>query len=243
MLNNPSFHIDPRGLQESSPYDPLSPPAGTSEANYENALRQMGLGDRFLRLSRTIRGRAQLGLEALCGCASLTCSQAECMAESAEIANAYVDAYYKERSWSIPRIVVRDDYRAGRLCYQWQTITFNAVKSIVRKGKCFEIDRVGSVTANGTSTTLQHNWIAISAEKQGDNGQETRRAPIGKCTAYLDPWWAASPAVYNYTGAGYERGHWSHNFLGYGNDTGTPAGMSGYYYPPSGLPQLKDYQW
>ena len=146
------------------------------------------------------------------------------MAEAREIAEAYVRAFHRRRTWRFPRLwFVRNDYRSGWMCYQWQTITYNELEPVVSGGKCFDIERVGLITGGytrhychrsnpfgfvgGTVGTIdccsvriprqvQHNWVAISAVKN-ETASIVDDVPYGSCTVYLDPWLANGPGVFS----------------------------------------------
>jgi hypothetical protein len=78
------------------------------------------------------------------------------------------------------------------MCYQWQAITYDALKDLINNSKCFSEARVGYV---GGSGTLYHNWVAITVGGKGQGGTGTSTA--GPCTAWADPWTGGGwPAIY-----------------------------------------------
>ncbi len=228
VSNAPLTHTDPSGLQQ-----------GSATGNFQDLL---GLDERTSSLLRTRQGQVQLALETLCNSGCSGCSKSECMDEAKAVSAAYVDMFHKTETRSFPRFGFRDDHRRGWMCYQWQTHTFNALEPIVKKGKCFDIRRVGLVAGTGDKTSLEHNWVAISSIKKVR--KVTDRTAAGKCTVYLDPWMGNGPEAYCNTGVGYEKGHPRHNFLGeepLGEDPSKPEGMGGYYTPAGGQPCWKEY--
>ena len=216
VFGNPLAFSDPSGLQEGK--------------EIENALALLGVDDRTIKLMKTSQGRTQLALETLCHSKCLKCSESECLAEAKVISAAYEKMFYDKETTSFPRFGIRDDYRRGWMCYQWQSHTYYALSSIVKSGKCFDIQRVGYVSSKNGISELAHNWVAISTIM--DKSSRFSLARSGKSTVYLDPWIGNGPEAYCYTGTGYEQGHPTHNFLGgdiFGEDPSRPTGITGWY--------------
>ena len=191
---------------------------------------------------------------------TMTGSQADFEAECSQIAVAYVKMFSENATDNN-----YGDNRSGRMCYQWQTLTYNALAPIVQNSNYFQIERVGLVTEPfGTSfgagslgepesysvalgATLQHNWVAISTAPAQLVWQRT---PPGRNTVYFDPWIGNGAVVFRYTGStptGYEGNHPIPNYIGtpYGADPLKPVGTEGYYTPPNtppgGVPILKNF--
>jgi RHS repeat-associated protein len=137
------------------------------------------------------------------------CSKEQCEKEAADIGAAYTKAVNENKAieWLRPirsgaYLVTRcgvlcpflrpSDRRAGWMCYQWQAITYDALKDLINNSKCFSEARVGYV---GGSGTLYHNWVAITVGGKGQGGTGTSTA--GPCTAWADPWTGGGwPAIY-----------------------------------------------
>jgi hypothetical protein len=159
--------------------------------------------------------------------------------------------FYEKKTWRAPRFGFRNDYSNGWMCYQWQTYTYNALEPIVKGGKCFNINRVGTVARNtgwfgGTSLSLENNWIAITARGlPGEKGGALSSVPAGPCTVYLNPWQGNGPAAFQFSNGAYGGGHPTHNFVGntlFGPDPSLPTGIGGIWLTPEGEPEPASFE-
>jgi hypothetical protein len=173
----------------------------------------------------------------------------EAKAEASRIGDAYV-ATVSDMKTSNPIHLWQNDYRAGWMCYQWQTHTANALEPMIQgtpytdPSKYFRIYRVGQVKQNGSTYTLEHNWVAITVAPKANSLFGS--VPANKNTVYLDPWMGnGTPAVYRFTGSGFEGNHPIPNFIGnnpQGDDRFHPTGMGGVYRPQGGTPFPKAFE-
>ncbi len=192
-------------------------------------------------------------------------SQSDFEAECSQIAVAYVNMFSQNETWRLRP----GNYNSGQMCYQWQTLTANALEPIVQNSNYFYIARVGLVTQSPLTApglgslgepepssfaeppgplVLQHNWVAISTTPPGRSVWQV--TPPGPSTLYFDPWIGNGPVVFRYTGTGntgYEGDHPIPNYVGtpYGADPLKPEGTEGYYTPPGtppgGVPVLHNF--
>ena len=84
------------------------------------------------------------------------CNIEQCKKEAGEIGEAIRKMFFEKRTFEICRPLRTifcggSDYRAGWMCYQWQTFTWDAVKDLIAKSKCFSEQGLGML-----ARTVQH---------------------------------------------------------------------------------------
>ncbi len=206
LWDSPTKRRDPYGLQAPPVYGPQPGPDLWGEL-FPNEDVSQGCPCRDLMTPSSAETESVYNaIVALCDCRKCdSCTDDECRREAHAIAQAYVQMFWNHRTIRCRLSPTRwfdYDYRAGWLCYQWQTHTYNGLLPVVSRSNCFRMERVGSIESGPDDQKLTHNWVAITLK--GTSGFYVRP---GACTVYLDPWWRSSPCAYQSVGPG----HCAHN--------------------------------
>lgn len=186
ILEEPMGYVDGQNLYQfvgSSPTDRLDPTGleddghGSVALGYAEQLERAKAAKQAWRVAQ--KQRLGAALAALCPQQTFTnvdncnCTQEDCKAQAQKIADAIVDAVYKERMEGDQLGGNLGNLTGGNQCGDWQVIVSTAANSVINKYKktknnCFEM-----TLFEGKGDLSQHQWTGIG---------------IGPNMVIIDPW-------------------------------------------------------